>query len=599
MSHAPLKIANAQAFWGDRNDAASELVTQFPELDYLTLDYLAEVSLSILAQQRVRDPNAGYARDFVEVFGSLVPYWKSGGRCRLITNAGGLNPIACAHACANRLLELNGPRLKIAVVTGDCVLDQLLDPDHPDVNHLFCQMESEESIAKVRDRLITGNAYLGAAPLIEALEAGADIVITGRVADPSLTVAACVHHFQWPADDWNRWAAATVAGHLIECGVQVTGGISTDWLSVPDPVAIGFPVVEMQADGSFVVTKAVDSGGRVSVETVSEQLVYEIGNPGRYLSPDLTVSFLGLKLEQLAENRVLVTGAIGSPPSPTLKVSATYRDGYRAAGQLTIFGRDAVKKAHRCGEIVLERMRAAGMSWRNAVVECIGAGACAPGILPIDEVTSLREVGLRIALEAEDKDVVDYFTRQVIPLVTAGPQGTTGYAEGRPRVHPIFRYWPCLIDRQRVTPQIVFVDYDTKSSASAASIHVPPRTLRRHAIEPYATLTHDSRRCLGDIAIARSGDKGTMANIGVVSRSAEAYEQLADWLTAERVSSYLAPMGIQKVERFELPNLHALNFLIHGVLANGLRIDAQGKAMGQVLLEMPLDDDSTPGDQDE
>lgn len=599
MSHVPLKIANAQAFWGDRNDAASELVAQFPDLDYLTLDYLAEVSLSILAQQQVRDANAGYARDFVEVFGSLIPYWTAGGRCKLITNAGGLNPIACAHACANRLLELGGPRLRIAVVAGDCVLDQLQDPDHPDADRLFCQMESKESIVQVRDRLITGNAYLGAAPLIKALASGAEIIITGRVADPSLTVAACVHHFDWAADDWNCWAAATVAGHLIECGVQVTGGISTDWLSLPDPVAIGFPVIEMHADGSFVITKSADSGGRVTIETVSEQLVYEIGNPGRYLSPDLTVSFLELQLEQTDENRVRVTGAIGSAPSPTFKVSATYRDGYRAAGQLTLFGRDAVKKAHRCGEIVLERMRTAGMRWRDAVVECIGAGACAPGVLPMDEVTSLKEVGLRISLEADDKDVVEYFTRQIIPLVTAGPQGTTGYAEGRPRVHPIFRYWPCLIDRLHVTPQIVFVDYDTMSAPSAVSIAVPPRVSRPRAIEPSATQAHGSRGCLGDIAIARSGDKGSMANIGVIARSAATYEQLANWLTVERVSSYLAPMGIQHVERFELPNLHALNFLVHGILAHGLRIDAQGKALGQVLLEMPLDSDWTPGDHDE
>jgi len=319
----------------------------------------------------------------------------------------------------------------------------------------------------------------------------------------------------------------------------------------------------------------------------------------------LTVSFLGLKLDQTGENRVRVTGAIGSPPSPTYKVSATYRDGYRAAGQLTIFGRDAVKKARRCGEILLERMRAAGMTWREAVVECIGAGACAPGMLPLGDIASLKEVALRIALESDDKDSVDYFTRQIIPLVTSGPQGTTGYAEGRPRVHPIFRYWPCLIHRNRVNSQVVYVDYKSQSSVQAGTI-VPPRTvppprqsIRRHTLEPVTTKDEGARRVLGDIAIARSGDKGTMSNIGVIARRANDYPQLANWLTAERVASYLAPMEIQQVERFELPNLHALNFLVHGVLAHGLRTDAQGKALGQVLLEMPLDSDSMPGDQDE
>jgi hypothetical protein len=418
-----------------------------------------------------------------------------------------------------------------------------------------------------------------------------------------LTVAACVHHFKWASNDWNRWAFATVAGHLIECGTQTTGGLSTDWLTLDNPANIGFPIVEMNEDGTFVVTKPEGTGGSVTTNTVAEQLVYEIGDPGRYLSPDLTVSFLNLKLEQAGTGRVRVTGAVGSPPPSTYKVSATYRDGFRAAGQLTIFGRDAVKKARRCGEIVLEQMRAAGFNWRDSVIECIGAGACADGVFPASEFDSLKEVVMRVAIEAEDRDVVDYFTRQIIPLVTAGPQGTTGYAEGRPRVHPIFRYWPCLIDRMHVTPKVQFVEVPvgqssevsaTSSSSSTPSVKTPTfgkaedRT-NQGADAPRSLVSNSPVARLGDVAIARSGDKGASANIGIVCRDPSDYSTMVQWLTPERVSQFLAPIGIKRIERFELPNLHGMNFIVHGVLSKGLRCDAQGKALGQVLLEMPLE----------
>lgn len=607
-TQAPLTIANAQAFWGDRNDAASELLARVPNLDYLTMDYLAEVSMSILAQQQVRDPKAGYPRDFLEVFASLIPYWQSGGRCKLITNSGGLNPLACAEACAARLVESGGPELKIAVVSGDTVLDQLLQTGHSHAGKQFRHLESGESLDAVRERLVTANAYLGAAPLISALKNGADIVITGRVADPSLTVAACAYHFGWSEDDWNRWASATVAGHLIECGVQATGGISTDWLAIPNQTNIGFPIIEMREDGAFVVTKPQGTGGCVTISTVAEQLVYEIGDPSRYLSPDLTVSFLNLRLQQEGPDRVRVTGATGSPPSDSYKVSATYRDGFRAAGQLTIFGRDAVKKAYRCGEIVLDRMQAAGWKWRDSVVECIGAGACAQGVFPDSEFESLREVVMRIALEADDRDVVDFFTRQIIPLVTAGPQGTTGYAEGRPRVHPIFRYWPCLIDRSHVTPKVEFVPLPTiearllpvsasKPVLNLAAVSFPSDDSFRNS--GTADTSQIGTRRLEEIAIARSGDKGTTANIGIVCRNPADYPELSNWLTADRVAAFLSPVGITRVERFEMPNLHGMNFLVHGILSKGLRCDAQGKALGQVLLAMPLDGFRQTGDHRE
>ena len=451
-SSSSIRIGNSQGFWGDRADAAAEMLALEPELDFLTSDYLAEVSLSILALQRDRDPSLGYARDFLDVVRSLAPYWRNGGRCRLITNAGGLNPSGCADACAEILRREKVEPTPIGVVDGDDVLAILREPNRS--TPLFNHLESGRPIAEVLDRMVTANAYLGAAPIVEALARGARIVITGRVADPSLTVAPCVHHFGWNWDEHDRIAGATVAGHLIECGTQVTGGISTGWLDVPDPTHIGFPIVEVASDGSCVVTKPQGAGGAVNSRTVTEQLLYEIGDPGRYLSPDATVSFLGLSVEDMGGDHVAVRGARGGPPPPSYKVSATFRDGFRAQGMLTIFGRDAEAKARRCGAIVLDRVREAGFALREATVECLGSGDAARAASGNLDRSRLMEVVLRIAVESDSREAVERFSKEITPLITAGPPGTTGYAEGRPKARPVFRYWPCLIEREKVEPRV-------------------------------------------------------------------------------------------------------------------------------------------------
>ncbi len=445
---APLKIANACAFWGDQPDAAARLVAAQPDLDFLTLDYLAEVSLSIMAIQRAKDPTAGFARDFVEVVRSLIPFYQTGGKTKIVTNAGGLDPTACARACAEILKTAKLARLKIAVVTGDDVLPTLKrNPAH------FANLETSAPLSTIADRLVTASAYLGAAPIAEALRGGADIVITGRVADPSLTVGPCLAHFDWSATDYNRLAGATVAGHLIECGTQVCGGFSTDWLDVPLPQDIGFPIAEIFEDGSCVITKPAFTGGAVTVPTVKEQLLYEIGDPGNYLSPDATVSFLTLRVEQLATDRVRVSGATGRAPPPSYKVSATYRDGYKAHGQLIVFGHDAVKKARHAGEALLMRLRDGGCEFRETLVECLGTGASVRGIVSRMSDTHLVETVLRVSVAADAKPPVERFTKEIAPLVTCGPQGVTGYATGRPKVLPIFGYWPCLIDRKLAKPK--------------------------------------------------------------------------------------------------------------------------------------------------
>ena len=434
-----VRIGNAAGFWGDDLDAPANLLRAAPDLQYLTLDYLAEVSMSILAGQMQRDPAAGFARDFLDVMQSLTPLLRDGQRVRIVTNAGGLNPIACATACGGILASAGCRKFSIVVVQGDDVLGQIRARCE---SEKFAHLETGQPISTVADRLVTANAYLGAEPIADALRGGADIVITGRVADPSLTVGPAMAEFGWKSDDYQRNAGATVAGHLIECGTQATGGISTDWLEIPDPAHIGFPIAEVFEDGSCVITKPAGTGGRVSEQTIKEQLVYEIGDPAAYLSPDATVSFLSLAVKEQGPDRVRVSGALGKPPPTHFKVSATYRAGYRATSLITIFGGDAIAKARKCGQIVLQRLSEAGFAPQRSNVEYIGDSP---------------QVMLRISVADERRAVVERFRRMIAPLITAGPQGVTGYADvPRPEVREVFGYWPTLIPRDRVG-QIVFV----------------------------------------------------------------------------------------------------------------------------------------------
>jgi len=373
----------------------------------------------------------------------------------------------------------------------------------------------------------------------------------------------------------------------------VTGGIATDWLQIRDPQHIGFPIAEIFDNGDCIVTKGRGSGGAVNEQTVKEQLVYEIGDPARYLSPDVCVSFLGLKLETVGTDRVRVSGAIGSPRPSTLKVSATYRDGFRAAGLLTVFGLDAAAKARKGGEVVLGRLAEMGWHYRDAIVEVLGYGDSVPRA---DATSSLPvvEAVLRIAVESESSEPIEAFTREMIPLVTAGPQGTTGYAEGRPSVQEIYRYWPCLIETRAIEQQVeIWETRDTRGTQpeTAVSRQSVPSSIATmpapHASMSAPTTLPGSR--LISVAYGRSGDKGTGANIGILARSEADYAKLAEWLTAERVRAYFEPLGIESVDRIAVPNLLGFNFLLRGVLRRGIRNDAQGKALAQALLLMPLD----------
>lgn len=443
-----LRIGNAGGFWGDRPGAAAELLMQQPNLDYITLDYLAELSLSIMAIQREKDQTGGFARDFLEELSSLKPAWEGGSKVKIITNAGGLNPEGCAREAAKLGLEK-----KIAYVTGDDVWTFLhtLPSSYPN-------LETSGSLTTVHADLATANAYLGAGPIVEALARGADIVITGRVADVSLTVAPCLHHYGWDFKDYDRLAAATVAGHLLECGTQVTGGMSTNWLALEKPGDIGFPFIEMEESGSFVITKPLYTGGKVTHETVMEQLLYEIGDPDNFITPDVTVSLAHLDLKPDGVDRIRIVGAKGKAPTDSYKVSASYRDGYKTEAMLTIFGPHAHLKGKLCGKILLDRVWKAGYHIERSNIECLGNLDVVPGVVfePIER--DVLEVVLRIALASHQREALEYFSRQVASLVTCGPQGVTGYSAGRPKVRPIFGFWPCLIKKEFVQPEVEIIE---------------------------------------------------------------------------------------------------------------------------------------------
>lgn len=451
---ALLRIANAHGFWGDRVDAAAELLAQEPSLDYLTFDFLAEISLSIMAIQKKKDPlDGGYAHDFVDIIRSLAPFWSQGSKVKVIANGGGLNPLGCAHACAKVLKAHCTRPLKIGVVTGDDVTPLLRqDPSNPQYRNL----DTQESLQTVLPHLTAANVYLGAAPLVKALLQGADIVITGRITDPSLVVAPCVAHFGWGWTDYDRLAGATVAGHLIECGAQATGGISSHWLEEIHDVDLGFPFVEISLDGTFTLTKSPQAKGIVTEDIIKEQLLYEIGDPSAFLGPDVTVSIMGLALQTGGPHRVFVEGARGAPPPELLKVSASYEAGFKAEAFLTIVGREAEKKGKICAESILARLKRKNQAPETFYAECLGRGDASLGIL--SPGGSISECVLRMGASDRNKEKIEYFSKEIAPLVTSGPPGITGYTSGRPSVRHMFGYWPCLIERGRIHPQVEILE---------------------------------------------------------------------------------------------------------------------------------------------
>jgi hypothetical protein len=443
-----LRIANGAGFLGDNLDAPRRLV-ESAEVDYLTLEYLAELTLSILARLREKDPTAGYAADFVTVLADLCPGLKAQPRLRIVTNAGGMNSRACAQRAARILAAAGLGETRIGVVEGDDLLDRLAA-----IRDAGCRLENldtGQSLGELKSPIVSANAYLGAQPIAQSLAEGSRLVITGRVADASLTVGPAIAEFAWSWDDWNRLAGASVAGHLIECGAQMTGGLYAGWKSL-DLANVGYPIAELSADGSATMTKPANSGGGVTCQTVAEQLVYEIGDPAHYLTPDVDVDFTTVELEQAGPDRVAVRGAKGRPAPANYKVSLAYRAGYTTSGQLLVYGADCVAKAQACAEMVWQRLARAGYEFQAKHAEFLGAGFGVPGLHSPPE--SLREVVLRLSVRDERREAVERFAAELAPLITSGPPGLAGYATGRSPVRPAFAYWPTLVPRELAPAKI-------------------------------------------------------------------------------------------------------------------------------------------------
>ena len=589
-----VRIGGASGFWGDSSVGAPQLV-QSGQLDFLVFDYLAELTMSILAGARLKNPAQGYATDFVDVAMRSVLKDVLAQGIRVISNAGGVNPQGCADAL-RALAEELGVEVRIAVVTGDDVMPQL-----PALRQANPPIQELQSGAPLPAKVLTANAYLGALPVKAALDAGAHVVITGRCVDSAVTLGALMHAFDWSPGDYHRLSGGSLAGHIIECGCQATGGLHTDWRDVPDWAHIGYPIVECAADGSFWVTKPQGTGGLIAPQCVAEQLLYEIHDPAAYLLPDVRCDWREVRIEQTDADHVRVHGALGSAPPSSYKVCATYVDGFKTSAQLTIVGMEAVAKARRTGDAILERvaelLAERGMAPLSAsLIEVLGAES-PYGPHAVAGLAHVREAVLRITACHPDKAALQLLAREVAPAGTSWAPGTTG-AGGRPGVSPSIRQYAFLLAKERMAPAIhyggqVIAVPDAGAAKPAPQAEAAPPTAQLATAS--AALPSGERWKevpLIELAWARSGDKGNTSNIGVIARRPDWLPLLRRELTTDRVAAYLAHLVDGPVTRYEVPGIHAFNFVCEQALGGGgmasLRNDPLGKGMAQILLSMPI-----------
>lgn len=581
-----VKIGCASGFWGDTNTAAFQLV-HLSDINYLVFDYLSEITMSIMAKAMMTNPEHGYALDFVSRV--MTPLLKkiSDKKIKVISNAGGVNPLACRDAL-QKVLEAQGLDLKIAVVLGDDLMPQQAELNTQNIKEMFSGEDLPSQLASC-------NAYLGAVPIRDALDQGADIVITGRVVDSAVVLAPLLHEYQWSLEDYDKLSQGSLAGHIIECGAQCTGGNFTDWRLVQGFDNMGFPIVEVKADASFIVTKPKGTGGLVSVATVAEQVVYEIGNPQAYLLPDVTADFSKVKLEQVGEDRVLVIGAKGRAPTQQYKVSATYPDGYRVLVSFLIAGREAPEKAQVIADAILtkcERVLALRSvpPFLEKSVEILGIestyGANAQQI-------NSREVVVKIAVKHMFKEACMFFASEIAQASTGMAPALAGIVGGRPKASPVIKLFSFLVDKSKLS---VVIDINGQRQNIQIPSGCSDQSFDVVAVGEVAQFTGQEIEVpLVEIAHARSGDKGNHSNIGVIARQPEYLPWIRANLTEEKVKEYMQHVldpEKSKVIRYEITGFNALNFMLENALGGGgiasLRIDPQGKAFAQQLLDMPV-----------
>jgi hypothetical protein len=450
-----VRVAGGQGFWGDLLTAPVDQVRKGP-IDYLMLDYLAEVTMSILQKQRSRDPNAGYARDFVSLMKEILPDCVEKD-IKVLSNAGGVNVSGCAEAIRETARDQGlAGKVKIGVVTGDDILGRL--EEFAEAGLDIKNMETGEPLSAIRDKVQSANVYLGAIGLVEALSKGAQIIVGGRLTDTGLTLAPLMHEFGWTFDDWNRLSAGTIAGHIIECGAQSSGGnCQYEWDKIPDMANVGFPIVEASPDGEFVITKHEGTGGRVNVQSVKEQLLYEMGDPKAYITPDVVADFSSIRLAPDGENRVKVFGITGNPNTEFYKVSIAYSAGWKAVGTLVYAWPDAYEKAKAADKILRERLERLGLKFELILTEFVGINAT-HGHLAGEPPKDIPETQLRFGVRGQSKADVERFTKELAPLILTGPPAVTGFAGGRPKVEEIMAYFPALIPKTLIETKVEIIE---------------------------------------------------------------------------------------------------------------------------------------------
>ncbi|ARP93685.1 acyclic terpene utilization AtuA family protein [Bordetella genomosp. 13] len=594
-----VRIGCGAGFWGDTPEGARQLVA-YGDIDYLILDYLAEVTMSILAKMKARDPAAGYATDFVTQVIAAHGRALAERRIKVVVNAGGVNPLACRQAVEHELAR-QGVALKVAAVQGDDVLPQTAGWRQQGVREMY-------SGAELPQTLVSANAYLGAFPIAAALDDGADIVITGRCVDSALALGPLIHEFGWTRSQADLLSAGSLAGHVLECGPQCTGGFATDWQATQAGWAdIGFPVAICHADGSFVVTKPPGTGGAVTCESVAEQITYETGDPRCYRLPDVCCDWSQVRVSAAGADQVLVSGARGGPAPRSYKVSATYADGYRCLATVLVRGRDAVDKAHAVARAILGRSTAVlarqGMApFSETSVEVLGAE---DGYGPHARTAHTREVVLKVAARHDVAAALEVFAREIFPTSTSTVQGVAGVFGGRPKVQPVVRLFSFLVPQETVQVSLVVGDEvrplgpPLRGDAAAACKpdDTPAGVMNSgapHEAGVDATESQADMRAvpLAALAHARSGDKGDISNIAVLARRPEFVELIRRQLTARHVRDYMAHLVEGDVQRHDWPGLDGFNYLLHRALGGGgvasLRYDPQGKAHAEILLDCPV-----------